>query len=372
MAKKTKHSRVSEHQLFTVKPSVWKQLKRENQIDMAYRFRARKIEWMHRLFQPISSLQTALFDSKVNRISFEDQSPVFILGLWRSGTTHLHYMMARDHNFGYLNNHQAFSFNIALLSLDRLNKLLNIFVPGTRPQDNVKLTLDEPAEEEQPLSTITPCSSIHSFFFPNNQDYFTKYHLFEGISEEEKARWKRDYLFLLKNIAFYSKKRTLLLKNPHNTGRVKELLEIFPNAKFVFLHRDPYTVFQSTRRLYHKMINSQFLQFMSIQETEELILKNNALILRKYLKERYLIPDGNLVEVRFSDLDNEPMVTLKKVYNTLAIPGYEAALPEIETYLNSTNDYKKNVYSDLSNDLTQRINQKWNFWFNEFGYPVIG
>ena len=368
MSRKKKRNRVNEHQLFTVKPSVWKHLKQENQIDRAYRFRARKIERMHRLLQPISSLQSALFANKVNRISLEDHPPVFILGLWRSGTTHLHYMMARDPNLGYLNNHQAFSFNFSLLSFNKLNKFLNIFVPSKRPQDNVKLTLDEPAEEEQPFSTISPYSSIHAFFFPNNQDYFTKYHLFEGISEEEKKGWQKDYLFLLKNIAFYNNKKDLLLKNPHNTGRVKELLELFPDAKFIFLHRDPYTVFRSTKRLYAKMINTQFLQFMSLKETENLIIEQNARILDKYLRERSMIPKGNLVEVRFSDLEASPLETLSKIYNSLGMTGYEDALPRIKEYLGSTKDYKKNIYHNLPQPLIKKINRKWDSWFTEFEY----
>ena len=100
----------------------------------------------------------------------------------------------------------SFTFSFSLLSLDRLNKVLSIFVPGKRPQDNVKVTLDDPAEEEQAFSTISTRSSIHSFYFPANRTYLNKYHLFEGITEQEKVEWKQDYLFILKNIAYYAKK----------------------------------------------------------------------------------------------------------------------------------------------------------------------
>ena len=220
MAKKRVRYKVREHQLYNVTSSVWKALKRENEIDPIYPFRARKIDWMSRLLSPARLAQKWIFGRRVRNTSLEDHPPVFILGLWRSGTTHLHYMMARDSQFGYLKNHQAFTFNMSLLSLDRLNKILSIFVPGKRPQDNVRVTLDDPAEEEQAFSTMTTHSSIHSFFFPKNQTYFTKFHLFEEISPEEKLQWKEDYLFLLKNISYYSRKQKLLLKNPHNTGRV--------------------------------------------------------------------------------------------------------------------------------------------------------
>lgn len=277
-------------------------------------------------------------------------------------------MMARDKQFAYLNNHQAFTLNFALISMNKLNKVLNIFVPGGRPQDNVRLTLDDPAEEEQAFSTMTTRSSIHSFFFPKNQDYFTKYHLFEGVSAGEKSAWDADYKYLLQNIAFYNKKQALLLKNPHNTGRVKELLALFPDAKFIFLHREPYTVFQSTKRLYLRMISSQFLQYCSHGEIEDLIIQNNSRIMQKYLKERVLIPEGNLIELGFAELDSAPMETLKKIYGTLGLGGLEDASPGIIDYLDSVKNYKKNVFREMPSEPTERINREWGSWFEAFGY----
>lgn len=366
----SKRLKVKEHQLYTVRAYVWRKLKRENAIDDIYRFRARRIDRTSTIFRPAAALQKALFQPRLNRISFSGHPPLFILGLWRSGTTHLHYILARDPQFGYLKNHQAFTFNFALLSLDRLNKLFNLFVPGRRPQDNVRLTLDEPAEEEQPFSTMTTRSSIHSFYFPRNQEYFTRYHLFEGISDREKETWKKEYLYLLKNIAFYSRKKDLVLKNPHNTGRVKEILELFPDARFVFLHRDPYTVYRSTKKLYNRMINSQFLQFIPQIEIQRMIIENNARIMDKYLHERALIPEGNLVEIAFESLERSPLETLETIYATLGIGGFEPARPAIEEYLRSVKSYRKNRYKPVSGRLIKKINREWDFWFEAFGYQL--
>ena len=366
-----KRFKVKEHQLYTVLPKVWKELKRENHIDKVYRFRARRIGFLSRLFAAGFFAQRILYSKKINSISLEDHPPVFILGLWRTGTTHLHYLMARDTQFGYLKNHQAFTFNFSLLSLDRLNKILSIFVPGRRPQDNVRVTLDDPAEDEQPFCTTTTRSSIHSFFFPKNRSYFQKYHLFEGISEEERNKWKQDYLYLLKGIAFYGKKKKLLLKNPHNTGRVKELLELFPRAKFVFIHREPSTVFRSTRKLYNRMISSQFLQYCSQKEIEHMILEVNAKILRKYLSEKALIPKGHLVEIGFDALESAPMASMEKIYTNLGLKGFEAAAPQMRDYLNSVSEYKRNTYRPLPKPLQERIQIKWDFWFKEFGYTQV-
>lgn len=367
MARK-KRLKLKEHQLYTVLPAVWKRLKKENQVDRIYRFRARRIERMSRLFTFGYWLQETIYAEKIHNIRLEDHPPVFILGLWRSGTTHLHYAMARDPQFGYLNNHQAFTFNMSLLSGDKLNPLFDVFVPGRRPQDNVKLTLSEPAEEEQPFSTMTTRSAIHSFYFPHNQSYFRKYHLFEGISEEEKSAWKRDYLFLLQNIALYSGRHDLLLKNPHNTGRVKELLELFPNAKFIFIHRDPATVFRSTKKLYNRTIQSQFLQFTGQRAIEKLIIENNREIIDKYLEERALIPEGNLIEIAYSKLEHTPWETIREIYETLGLKGLNQSEPMIRSYLDSVRDYRKNRYSELHGKTRQRISQEWKKLYETWGY----
>lgn len=363
-----KRFKVREHQLYTVLPKVWKELRKENHIDKIYRFRARRIGFLSRLFATGFFVQRILFSRKIRNISLEEHPPVFILGLWRTGTTHLHYLMCRDARFGYLKNHQAFTFNFSLLSLDRLNKILSIFVPGRRPQDDVRVTLDDPAEEEQALCTTSTRSSIHSFFFPKNRSYVHKYHLFEGISEKEKHQWKQDYLSLLKGIVYYGKKKDLLLKNPHNTGRVKELLELFPQAKFIFIHREPSTVFRSTRKLYNRMISSQFLQHCSQGEIEQIILEDNALILRKYLSERKLIPEGHLVEVAFDELESAPMAAMEKIYTQLGLQGFEAAAPRMKDYLDSVSNYQRNTYRPLPQPLLTRIQAKWSFWYKEFGY----
>jgi hypothetical protein len=215
---------------------------------------------------------------------------------------------------------------------------------------------------------MTTHSSIHSFYFPKNQQYFHKYHLFEGISPEEKKRWQEDYLFLLQNISYYIKKPRLLLKNPHNTGRVKELLELFPDAKFIFIHRDPFTVYQSTKRLYMQMISSQVLQFASRKEIEKLILNNNAKILHKYLSERELIPEGNLVEIGFEDLEADPLETVRSIYQRLNLEGFEAARPLFNQYLNSVKSYRKNIYKTPSPGLQDKLHRKWEAWFEVFNY----
>jgi len=172
----------------------------------------------------------------------------------------------------------------------------------------------------------------------------------------------------LKGIAYYGKKKDLLLKNPHNTGRVKELLELFPEVKFVFIHREPTTVFRSTQQLYNRMLSSQFLQHCDQREIEDLILESNGRILRKYLSDRVLIPEGRLVEIAFDTLEKDPLKTMEHMYTSLGLDGFDNALPYLCEYLDSVTHYQRNTYRLLPQHLLQRIQKEWAFWFEEFGY----
>src|SRR6185503_18547298 len=58
-------------------------------------------------------------------------------------------------------------------------------------------------------------------------------------------QWKSSLRTFLQKLTF-KYRRPLIVKSPGHTGRIKLLLEMFPDARFVHIHRDPYTVFQST------------------------------------------------------------------------------------------------------------------------------
>lgn len=359
---------ISQHQLYMVKPKIWRKLKRISKIDDNYRKRARQISIFSKMASPLMWLQSRLKNPKIKAVSFEGNQPIFILGHWRSGTTFLHYLMAKDPSLGYLCNYQAYVFNIALLSSKRVRYLTRPFFPKTRPMDNIKLSPFSPAEEDQPLSTFSVCTAIQTFFFPQDRVYFDKYNVFKNVSPKEKEQWQKDYTYLVKSIALYNNNKRLVLKSPHNTSRVKELLELFPDAKFVFIHRDPYVTYNSMVHLYNKVIRTQLLQDISDDEIQELIIYMFRETLNKYTEERDLIPKGNLVEIAYDDLDTQPIEQMEMIYSQLGLDGFEAARPEMQDYLDSVKGYKKNLFTDISDDLKRRLQEEWKTFFETFGY----
>ncbi|MDZ7820332.1 MAG: sulfotransferase [Candidatus Marinimicrobia bacterium] len=156
---------ISQHQLYMVRPDVWRKLKRANRIDREYRFLARRIGLYSYLSRPLQFIQSSINRKKLRRIDLSGKAPVFVIGHWRSGTTFLHYLLSKDRRFGYLCNYQAFIFNIALLSKKMMRAISRPFFPEERPQDNIKMSPYYPAEEEQPFTTFSTRSGMHTFFF---------------------------------------------------------------------------------------------------------------------------------------------------------------------------------------------------------------
>jgi len=366
--RKKKKYVISQHQLYLVRPDVWRKLKRANRIDREYRFVARRIALYSYLSRPLQVLQNNINRRMIRRTDLSGRAPVFVIGHWRSGTTFLHYLLSKDPRFGYLCNYQALIFNIALLSKRMMRALSRPFFPTERPQDNIKMSPYYPAEEEQPFTTISTRSGMHSFFFPRNRSYFDKYNLFKSITAKEKKHWQKDYLYLLKNISLYNEHKPLLLKNPHNTSRVKELLELFPDAKFIFLHRDPYTTYKSMMHLFDSVVRTQFFQKVSDEEIRELVIYMYRETLRKYMDDRSRIPDGNLIEVPYAELSAEPVKTVENIYAALGLPGFNDAEPSMRRHLEKVGDYKKNIFRELPPDSKARIARELDFYFEAFGY----
>ena len=64
----------------------------------------------------------------------------------------------------------------------------------------------------------------------------------------------------------------------------------------------------------------------------------------KYEEQKHLIPEGNLVEVKFEDFEQDAFAMTEDIYKKLNLPGFEESKAEIEKYLGKKKGYKKNQY----------------------------
>jgi hypothetical protein len=356
------------HQLYVTRPGVLFKIFTQNKISRSKFGLVLRVCFFSILTWPLQLLQRIVYFFKVRKVSFEGKEPVFVLGHWRSGTTHIHYLLSKDPQFGFLSNFQSFFFNISSFGYGWLDRLLSPHTVQVRPQDNMDFTVMAPQEEEQVVSNISDSASVHSFYFPHNQQYFDKFNLFEGIKEKELKNWKRAYLYVLKGITNMAKGKRLIIKNPNNTGRIQQLLALFPNAKFVYIHRNPFSVYLSTLHLYRVVLNDQSFQDIDLKMNQDMIINNYKKIQQAYLRDRHLIPEGNLVEVSYDQIGEGSLDMFKEIYQKLGLKTLDEALPKVKTYLSTIKNYKKNKFIPIEEEMVARIQKEWKFAFDEFGY----
>ena len=298
-----------------------------------------------------------------------DDEPVFIIGHWRSGTTHLHNLMSHDDRFGCMRMFEALAPDCSVANDGWLRSMLSKTVPEQRPMDNMTWPMDAPQEEEIPLAKVTPYSWYLQFLFPQQAiETFERYVLMNGAPARARREFKRKYLRLLKVAALHDDKRRLLLKNPVNTARIPLLLELFPRAKFVFIHRTPYEVFPSSVNLHKKILELTALQKYNDEDVEKNVLEIYQLVMERYDRDAAHIPEGQLIEIGYQDLVDQPLDTLGRVYGELNLGGFEDVRGPIAEYLASIEGYQRNSFTPLSDRVVELINREWALGFDRFGY----
>jgi NACalpha-BTF3-like transcription factor len=183
-------------------------------------------------------------------------------------------------------------------------------------------------------------------------------------------QWKSIYSYILSKFSLTANNKRLILKNPVNTGRAALLHSMFPGSAFVFIHRNPYEVFLSTRNLYRKVMPLCQLQSISDQEVDHFILKNYSRQLEQYFIDREKIPSAQLIELRYKDLELEPMVTLERIYKELDLNGFEQASQHFSEYLESQKNYKKNEFQITEDDI-RLVNSVCASIFEKLGYTMV-
>jgi hypothetical protein len=340
-------------------------------------FRVPPTYWPRALFITLNSLGNSLairnekarYDATIE--ATEVAPPLFILGHWRSGTTHLHNLLTIDPQFCFPNFYQVTHPHTFLTTEEKASqsKIVKALAPATRLIDNMPASLTAPMEDEVALAMLTGMSPVMGFVFPENRAFFDRYLTFRGVDSAEIAQWKQAFTTYLKKLTIRYQ-RPIVLKSPPHTCRIKLILDMFPSARFVFIHRNPYVVFQSYKR--SSLIMNQMIQLQKpdLARMDSWIIDQYAEFHDAYLKDRALIPAGQLFELSYQSLEDEPMQQLAAIYRTLGLQGFEKASPGFRNYLDSLADYKKSDLPVLGTTVEQQITAHWARYFDEWGYQL--
>ena len=202
---------------------------------------------------------------------------------------------------------------------------------------------------------------------PGKDSTWTKYATMQLTGHGARALGSTPIVDVLRKATLASGGRRLVLKSPTNLGRTAELLRLFPDAKFIHIVRNPYVVYRSMTHLYRTMLPICQLDDVEPGEVAATILGSYAAMMRQYMHDRESIPAGHLAEVRFEDLERDPMAEVERLYAELALPGWEQARMEIAAYLSTLSDYRKNIHR-IDRETIEVVDREWGFAVEAWGY----
>ncbi|KAL6759579.1 P-loop containing nucleoside triphosphate hydrolase protein [Haematococcus lacustris] len=359
--------------------------------------------------------------------------PLIILGHPRTGTTHLHNLLALDPAFAHATTFQA-GFPSAFITLEEVGArpLLQPLLSKTRPMDAMKLDWDLPAEDEIAVNLLTGGVSYYlPLVVPCEEAALRPLLSLRGLTPAAGlTAWQDALIWFLKKVTFrdcytrsklllrqgqqqqrvvvpdgehtaapgaavsraaptkgswshqgggnttsssssssWREPRPLLIKSPVHTARLAWWRSAFPQARYLYIHRHPVQVMQSSFHMADTYFWYCYLQQPSNEELTDHLVRQFVTMHQEYVAERMNLAPGSLVELSFAELEKEPLQVLRRVYAAFGwSERFEALLPRFQTYCASLADFKKNQLGRLDPALEQRIREECHEAFQEWGY----
>ncbi|MGH7138625.1 MAG: sulfotransferase [Pirellulales bacterium] len=144
---------------------------------------------------------------------------------------------SQDDRFAFPNLYQVLYPHSFLTTEAVIARLMSFVAPPTRfGIDNVEISWLAPYEDEFAIAAMSQLSPYVTMALPRRRLHYDRFLTFRDASPEELTQWKAALTTFLKKLT-WKYHRPLILKSPAHTCRIRMLLEIFPDAKFVHIRR---------------------------------------------------------------------------------------------------------------------------------------
>lgn len=315
-----------------------------------------------------------LFEDLLRRrpeiLALEIDAPIIVVGLPRSGTTHLVNLIAAD---------------TRRRSLPYWESLEPIPVPGEGPgRDGVDPRYERCARSYDAQMTIAPLVRAMHHQYPEaiEEEIELEDLDFASYTLEWYARvpkWRDYYLTLDQHEHYAYLKRVLqaltylrgpnqwVLKSPQHLEQLGPLLATFPNATFAVTHRDPVAVIQSAvtmlaygDRVRRPRIEPEQLATYWIDRVEQL--------LRACVRDRAMLPDARTVDVLFHEFMADDLGIAAQVYRAGGVGLDERTRRRLQRFIDENPRGKHGqVRYDLRRDFgvdPAEVRERFAFYFD--------
>jgi len=270
------------------------------------------------------------------------EKPLFILGNFRSGSTFLHRLLSRDSEtftslttwdiyltpsvtqkkitqlvahvdnkyFGRVLHRALFAFDRATLGKIKIHPI-SFFQP----------------EEDENIHMHVWDGYFVTFLFPFMEEFPDYIHFDEALTPEHKKRIMTFYKSMLQRHLYATGKKHFVAKNPAFSAKVETLAEFFPDARILYLARNPLDMLPSTV----SWINYARSQFTGPNEGYlyiDEILEMTRHWYRHPLQYIDAHPSPRNLIVNYDDLIQRPEAVIRGFYEQFGYPD-QPGLPVI-------------------------------------------
>lgn len=337
--------------------NVLKEIERHFLVDPDYRVKYKRSKALCRVLHELARFDRIRYRSMRDRVSL-DYPPVFIIGHWRSGTSFLHTLLCQVFPAAYTTTYQS-AFPNNLFAFQGLVKFfMRVFMPGKRPTDDMKMHPDFPQEEELALGHERFFSFYYWFYFPRQAESILDEFLYLNDPKSERSiEFREYYKEYIRRCKLNTRGEVFISKNPANTFRIEILRDTFPDARYIYLMRDPYETLESSRIFFRSLVKGISLQVYEELKVDHFVLENYKRMINMYLEKKELIPSKHLIELSYEELIKHPGKVLSEVTGRLNL-DVKADLTKVQDYLAISKDFPLKKYqfsSDFLNDVNNTL-----------------
>lgn len=234
--------------------------------------------WTFSIITRLTLFLEKIFFVKFSRV--EVNRPVFIIGHPRSGTTFVHHLFTQTGEMAAFKMWHLFCLSLTIRTL--LKPLIRFLVRKNKhvlvPEEGGhRIALDQVEEEELLLFLHTLDSQMLTYTLLGLLEYDFRDFRFHDL--QPKRRRIKSVNFLkgcFQRQIYYTGNTQIFAQMHFSTHRIKSLLEVFPDARFIYLDRTPYDVLPS----HYSFVSSGFTQ-------NEKFLKILPSQIRRFFEYRY-------------------------------------------------------------------------------------